>query len=180
MRRSKISSSNQSSSRAVTNPAPDLWACRLAFHSRISLQDGRNQLGYLIEVREVLESGLVQQLIDKHREADRSAVTEVMARMEAEAGVDGVSPETDRLFHDVLYRPLGNPLVGQLLGAFWDVYHQLRDDLGPPIEAPADVVRRHRDIYTAVATGDKAAAVSAMHAHFDGVRNQLSRLQRKA
>lgn len=151
----------------------------LAFHSRVTLQDGRNALGYLIEIREVLESGLVQRLIDRHREADLAPVTEVMERMEAEALVGGVSPETDRLFHDVLYRPLGNPLVGQLLGAFWDVYHQLRDDLGQPAETPADVARRHRDIYTAVVTGDKAAATTAMRAHFDGVRNRLARLQRQ-
>ena len=37
----------------------------LAFHSRITLQDSRNHLGYLIEIREVLESGLVQRLIDR-------------------------------------------------------------------------------------------------------------------
>ncbi|WP_433519760.1 FadR/GntR family transcriptional regulator [Nonomuraea sp. CA-143628] len=79
----------------------------------------------------------------------------------------------DRLFHDLLYRPLGNPLVSQLLGAFWDVYHQLRDQLGTPDEPPADVAKRHRDIYTAVQAGDKTAAVFA---HFDGVRNRLARL----
>jgi DNA-binding FadR family transcriptional regulator len=152
----------------------------LAFHSRITLQDGRNDLGYLIEIREVLESGLVQRLIDRHQELDLAPVTEVMAKMEAEALVGDVSPETDRLFHDVLYRPLGNPLVGQLLGAFWEVYYQLRDELGTPAEAPADVARRHRDIFTAVSNGDKAAATVAMHAHFDGVRGRLARLQQQS
>jgi DNA-binding FadR family transcriptional regulator len=77
----------------------------------------------------------------------------------------------------VLYRPLGNPLVGQLLGAFWEVYYQLRDDLGMPDEAPADVARRHRDIYEAVVTGDRAAATTAMRAHFHGVRHRLARLR---
>ncbi|MDF2711984.1 MAG: hypothetical protein K0R62_7636, partial [Nonomuraea muscovyensis] len=116
----------------------------LAFHSRITLQDGRNHLGHLTEIREVLESGLVLRLIDLGDEADLGPVAEVMARMEAEAQVGAVSPETDRLFHDLLYRPLGNPLVSQLLGAFWDVYHQLRDEIGTPDETPEDVARRHR------------------------------------
>ncbi|GAA2801793.1 FadR/GntR family transcriptional regulator [Nonomuraea dietziae] len=103
----------------------------LAFHSRIRMHDdGPRQLGHLVEIREVLEAGLVERLIDLGGEADLSPVAEVMARMSAEAEVGIISPETDRLFHDVLYRPLGNPLVGQLLGAFWDVYHQLRDHLG--------------------------------------------------
>jgi len=150
----------------------------LAFHSRITLQDSRNHLGHLIEIREVLECGLVQRLVDDNLGTDDVAV--VMAQMEAEAAAGEVSPETDRLFHDVLYRPLGNPLVGQLLGAFWDVYHRLRDDIGRPDETPADVARRHRDIYAAVVAGDRDAAATAMRAHFDGVRARLARLQTNA
>ncbi|MCW6007927.1 FCD domain-containing protein [Micromonospora sp. CPCC 205371] len=159
----------------------------LAFHSRITLQEGRNHLAHLMEIREVLESGLVQRLIDhrwkrrvgleSHNDADLAPVAAVMARMHAESATGLVSPETDRLFHEVLYRPLGNPLVGQLLGAFWDVYHQLRDDLGAPDETPVDVARRHGDIYDAVVAGDKAAAVAAMQAHFEGVRCRLARLR---
>lgn len=148
----------------------------LAFHSRITMTDERNQLGHLIEIREVLESGLAQRLIEQHRGADLSAVAAVIAQMEAEAQVGVISPETDRHFHDVLYRPLGNPLVGQLLGAFWDVYHQLRDELGTPDESPADLARKHRDIYEAVMAGDGAAAAAAMRAHFAGVRTRLARL----
>jgi DNA-binding FadR family transcriptional regulator len=99
-----------------------------------------------------------------------------MDRMEAEAGTGVVSPETDRLFHDALYQPLDNPLVGQLLGAFWEVYHQLRDEIGTPDEAPADVVHHHRQIFAAVRAGDHAAAAAAMRAHFEGVRARLARL----
>jgi DNA-binding FadR family transcriptional regulator len=149
----------------------------LAFHSRITLQNGKNHLAHLIEIREILESGLVQRLIDLGQEADLTPVAEVMARMEAEAQVGDISPDTDRLFHDVLYRPLGNPLVSQLLGAFWDVYHQLRGHLGAPDESPGQVARRHRDIYVAVLSADKPAAVAAVYAHFDGVRNRLARLR---
>jgi DNA-binding FadR family transcriptional regulator len=155
----------------------------LAFHTRLSLHIS---LAHLIEVREALESGLVHRLIDLRPVLSTESLSaeslsiepaQVMAQMEAEALVGAVSPETDRLFHDVLYRPLGNPLVGQLLGAFWDVYHQLRDDLGAPDESPAEVARNHRAIYLAVAEGDKAAAGEAMRAHFDGVRARLARLE---
>jgi DNA-binding FadR family transcriptional regulator len=152
----------------------------LAFHSRMTLPDERNHLGHLIEIREVLESGLAQRLIDQYGVGELAAVLspvrDVLERMEAEALVGAIPPETDRLFHDVLYRPLGNPLVGQLLGAFWEVYHRLRDDLGTPDETPADVARKHRDIYTAVVTGNRPAAATAMRAHFDGVRSRLARL----
>ncbi|HCT79419.1 MAG TPA: GntR family transcriptional regulator [Micromonosporaceae bacterium] len=147
----------------------------LAFHSRMSLQGERNQLGHLIEIREVLESGLVHRLIDQRPEVNLAEAAQVIAQMEAEALVGEVSPETDRLFHDVLYRPLGNPLVGQLLGAFWDVYQQLQDDLGASDETPADVARIHRAIYAAVVSADRPAATIAIRAHFDGVRARLAR-----
>ncbi|MEU5941887.1 FadR/GntR family transcriptional regulator [Micromonospora sp. NPDC047548] len=149
----------------------------LAFHGRITPTDSGHHLAHLMQVREALESGLVMQLIDRRREADLSAAADVLARMETEARLGGVSPKTDRLFHDVLYLPLGNPLVGQLLGAFWDVYHQLRLDLGAPSEPSQEVVRRHQLIHDAVVAGDKEAAVTAVQAHFDGVRGRLARLR---
>ncbi|MEV0400329.1 FCD domain-containing protein [Actinoallomurus sp. NPDC050550] len=149
----------------------------LTFHTRIGPRDA---LRNLMEIREVLENGLAQRLIDECGGTDPAEVLtpvrDVIERMEAEAQVGVVSPETDRLFHDLLYQPLGNPLVGRLLGAFWEVYHQLRDDLGTPDETPADVARTHRDIYTAVIAGDRAAVEAAMRAHFAGVRARLARL----
>jgi DNA-binding FadR family transcriptional regulator len=152
----------------------------LAFHSRISPQDEPSHLAHLTEIREILENGLAWRLIDRHGgdlTALLSPVREVIERMEAEALVGAVSPETDRLFHDLLYRPLGNPLVGRLLGAFWQVYHQLSDDLGAPDESPAYVARKHRDIYTAVVNEDRAAVEAAMRAHFAGIRARLARLR---
>jgi DNA-binding FadR family transcriptional regulator len=152
----------------------------LTFHSRIGLQDERNHFGHLIQIREILENGLAQRLIDLPPAADLEAVLSpvrvVIERMEAEALAGPVAPETDRLFHDLLYQPLDNPLVGRLLGAFWEVYHQLSDDLGTPDETPVDVARKHRDIYVAVVAGDRPAAETAMRAHFDGVRSRLARL----
>ena len=151
----------------------------LAFHGRINLHTGRN-LGNLIEIREVLESGLVERLIDDYADAELSEVADVVARMEREAARGPVPPETDRRFHEVLYGPMNNPLIGQLLGAFWDVYFQLQGSLGTPDETPEDVTRRHRDIYLAVVQRDKAAARAAMTAHFDGVRSRLARLEAQA
>ncbi|WP_433463377.1 FadR/GntR family transcriptional regulator [Spirillospora sp. CA-128828] len=152
----------------------------LAFHSRISPQDEPNHLAHLTEIREVLENGLASRLIDRHGGALEELlgpVREVVEQMEAEALVGAVAPETDRRFHDLLYRPLGNPLVGRLLGAFWQVYYQLSDDLGTPDESPEYVARKHRDIYTAVIEQDRAAVEAAMSAHFAGIRTRLDRLR---
>ncbi|HET8590269.1 MAG TPA: FCD domain-containing protein [Nakamurella sp.] len=149
----------------------------LAFHSRIAMRNDHRDLANVIYLREVLESGLVRRLVVERPDADHGEVAAVIEQMDAEARDGFVAPETDRRFHEVLYRPLGNPLVAQLLGAFWDVYFQLKDDLGPMIEPAPDVARRHRDIYLAVLAGDAPAAQAAMTAHFDGVRIRLRALE---
>lgn len=145
----------------------------LAFHSRITMHNDHRDLINVINVREVLETGLVRRLVLDHPNSDHREVAEVVEQMEKEARAGFVEPETDRRFHQVLYRPLANPLVPQLLGAFWDVYFQLKDDIGPIIETAEEVALRHRDIYLAVLTGDADAAQAAMAAHFSGVRRRL-------
>ncbi|MFC7593179.1 FadR/GntR family transcriptional regulator [Nonomuraea antimicrobica] len=64
----------------------------LTFHSRITLQNGANHLAHLVEIREILESGLMERLIELGPQADLTAVADVMARMEAEAEAGLVSP----------------------------------------------------------------------------------------
>lgn len=151
----------------------DALVTQLTFHGRITADTDHHDLANVIDVREVLEAGLVQRLVADHADADYTDVVGVLDQMEQEAEADVVSPETDRLFHQLLYQPLGNPLVAQLLGAFWDVYFQLKDQLAPTRESADDVVRRHRDIYEAVRSGDPVKARAAMAAHFVGVRSRL-------
>lgn len=145
----------------------------LAFHSRITVHNDHRDLTNVISIREVLETGLVRRLVLDYPNADHHEVAAVVDQMDEEARAGFVAPETDRRFHQVLYRPLANPLVTQLLGAFWDVYFQLKDDIGPMIETADEVAQRHRDIYLAVLTGNADAAQAAMAAHFDGVRRRL-------
>jgi DNA-binding FadR family transcriptional regulator len=145
----------------------------LTFHARMSKRQGRDDLAHLVDVREVLERGLVEQVIDRGLASDTAELDEIMRRMDAEAEAGQVTPETDRLFHELLYRPLANPIVNQLLGAFWDVYRTLQHDLAPVRQEAADVAQRHRDIYEALVSGDRAAAATAMAAHFRGIRERL-------
>jgi DNA-binding FadR family transcriptional regulator len=145
----------------------------LTFHGRMSLQAGRNDLRHLIQIRELLETGLIRQVLEQPAAVtDRLAA--VVERMETEARSGAVRAETDRLFHETLYQPLGNPLVIQLLAAFWDVYLDLRHDLDEAHVRPADVAARHRRIYEAVRTRDTDAAVAALTEHFDGIRRRLT------
>ncbi|MDQ2844991.1 MAG: FCD domain-containing protein [Actinomycetota bacterium] len=147
----------------------------LTFHSRITLQNGRTDLVHLIQIREVLERGLVEQLATNHHDADYSAVAVVLDTMDAEAGSGIIPPAVDRRFHEILYRPLNNPLIGPLLGAFWDVYQQLQGQLADSDETAVETAGHHRDIYQAVIDGSPPAAATAMTAHFAGVHSRLAK-----
>lgn len=152
----------------------------LTFHARISKRQGRDDLAHLVDVREVLERGLIEQVIDRGLQAGNTELDEIMRRMDAEAGSGQVTPETDRIFHELLYKPLANPIVNQLLGAFWDVYRTLQHDLAPVEQEAADVAQRHRDIYEALRAGDREAATAAMAAHFRGIRDRLGKAHDEA
>ena len=147
----------------------------LTFHSQITLQNGRTDLVHLIQIREVLERGLVEKLAVDHRDADYSAVATVLDAMDDAARSGTIPPAVDRRFHEILYQPLNNPLVGPLLGAFWDVYQQLQDQLAEADETALDTARYHRAIYQAVLDGDPAVAGTAMTAHFAGVHSRLAK-----
>ncbi|GAA4605924.1 DNA-binding FadR family transcriptional regulator [Actinoplanes octamycinicus] len=148
----------------------------LTFHGRMSLQAGRNDLRHLVEIREVLESGLIQQVIAAPN-APTDELAAVMEQMEAEARAGAVSPETDKRFHELLYEPLGNPLVIQLLAAFWDVYHALHTDIGEADESPVEIAARHRRVYDAVRAGDVEESMAALREHFSGIRRRLAEQQ---
>jgi DNA-binding FadR family transcriptional regulator len=146
----------------------------LTFHTRITLRDGRSGLAELTEVREALESGLAQRMITREEGPDLLELGQVLDTMAAEATAGRISPAVDRLFHEVLFRPLGNTLVSRLLGAFWDTYHQIEHELAPPQEPPMVILEQHRAIYQAIRAADPAATATAMAAHFAGVRHRLS------
>ena len=147
----------------------------LTFRSRITLDNGNQGLADVVEIRQVLECGLVQRLMELHPDADLSEVDAVVREMESVAATGEVPLDADRQFHELLYRPLANPLIGPLLGAFFDVYRQVEDMLGPSTESPQDTARKHRAIQRAVRAGDRAGAVAAMTRHFDGVRHRIRR-----
>jgi DNA-binding FadR family transcriptional regulator len=148
----------------------------LTFHGRMSINAGRSDLVHLVQIREVLERGLIEQVIAQAGEPDLAELAGAINRMDTEAATGFVTPDADRHFHDMLYRPLGNPLVDQLLGAFWDIHHELAHELGPVNEPATSVAGRHREIYQSVLRRDAPGAIAAMSRHFDGIRQRLAAL----
>jgi DNA-binding FadR family transcriptional regulator len=147
----------------------------LTFRTLAQQDDDASALAEILQVREVLEEGLIRRVAATLSEAELDRLESVVSRME-EAGRDGLPfPELDREFHELLYASLGNALVPQLLGAFWTVFRRVAGARGWTDDpAPGLTVRRHRDIVTALRARDVEAAQRAMADHFRGIESRAA------
>lgn len=151
----------------------------LTFRTLALLGDDAHALGEILQVREVLEEGLIRRVTPTLTEADLDALEEIVVRMEASGGDRKAFTALDREFHERLYRVLGNELVPQLLGAFWNVFHRVAGVRGWTDDpAPEVTARRHRDILTALRSRDVEGAQRAMSDHFRGIEARAAQEMR--
>ncbi|HTJ38758.1 MAG TPA: FadR/GntR family transcriptional regulator [Dactylosporangium sp.] len=146
----------------------DVLTPSLTFRVRTGPGGGIRALHDLVEVRELLESGLIGDVVGTVSEARFAAL---------DALVNGMAhdPGADRAFHALLYEGCGNELVLQLIGMFWDVYHEVGGVLAPPEDHTAQTVANHRRIVDALRSRDRDAAREAMRLHFRDVKQRIAR-----
>ncbi|MEV0166206.1 FCD domain-containing protein [Nonomuraea fuscirosea] len=152
----------------VGHASLDVLTPSLAFQVRSGPGGGIQALRDLVEVRELLETGLIGQV------AKSASVTRLAALDALVNGMDR-DREADRAFHALLYESSGNELVLQLIGLFWDVYHEVEPTLDPPEERTAEIVANHRRIVAALRARDAEAAREAMRLHFRDVKARIAR-----
>ncbi|WP_097216511.1 MULTISPECIES: FadR/GntR family transcriptional regulator [unclassified Streptomyces] len=156
----------------------------LTFRTLTRHDDDAGALAEILQVREVLEVGLIRRVAATVTEAELDRLEAVVTRMESACGTGRTGsafPDLDREFHEVLYASLGNDLVPQLLAAFWTVFRRVsgaRGWTGDP--APEVTARRHRDIVTALRARDAEGAQRAMAVHFRGIEARASKESRGA
>jgi DNA-binding FadR family transcriptional regulator len=121
----------------------------------------------------VLERSLVARVAAVRTPEQIAQLEALVARMEASGAKGEEFPEDDRVFHEVLYRPLGNSLVVTLLQAFWQVLARVRNDLNLAPTDPAVTAADHRRIVDAIVAGDGEAASEAMTIHFNGIQSRI-------
>lgn len=145
----------------------------LSFRTALSVRGDYADIRNLLEVREVLEAGLVGRVLAAHSHLDFAGLDAAVTRMEEEAEHGRFTPEQDWTFHETLYRPLGNELVLDLLQVFWKVFNTLDADLPRAPDAPAATARWHRQILDALVAKDESALHEAISGHFRGIRDRL-------
>ncbi|MFH0518291.1 FadR/GntR family transcriptional regulator [Streptomyces sp. M41] len=138
--------------------------------------DDCGALAEILQVREVLEEGLIRRVAATVTEAELDRLEGVVVGMEAAGRAGRAFAELDREFHELLYVSLGNDLVPQLLAAFWTVFHRVSGARGRPDDpSPGLTARWHRDILTALRARDAEGAQRAMAVHFRGIEERAGR-----
>ena len=140
----------------------------LAFRVRSRAGEGIRAIHDLVEVRELLETGLIGKVAESpNDEARFSALEELVTAMAHDAGAD-------RAFHALLYEDCGNELVLQLIELFWDTYHDVEHLVGEPAVRTDDILANHLRIVTALRSRDPEAARDALRLHFREVNLRIA------
>jgi DNA-binding FadR family transcriptional regulator len=145
----------------------------LAFRGALSVRGDHADIRDLLEIREVLESGLVDRVLAAYDQIDFDALEAEVAAMERAAGRGRYAPERDWAFHETLYRPLGNQLILELLQVFWRVFNTLDAQLPRAGGTPEATAGWHRRILEALRARDEPAMRAAFVRHFEGIRSRV-------
>lgn len=136
-----------------------------------------DQLAELLEVRRVLETGLVSKATQAMSPASLEALGQTVEQMRQRAEANESITEEDRRFHQNLFEPLGNATLLKLLDIFWRTY---QDAAHTTDMRDIDLVGTYRDhaaIFEAVKAGDVERAQTALDKHYDGLVGRLARIQ---
>jgi DNA-binding FadR family transcriptional regulator len=152
----------------------------LTFRTLQGSEGDVHALSEILEVREVLEAGLIRRVAATIPDDDLTALEAVVRRMDARARAGDSFADEDREFHEILYRSLGNALVPQLLGVFWNVFDRVSGIRGWNHDpSPIGTVRRHRAIVTALRRHDVDEAEQALARHFRSIDTRVARAARR-
>jgi DNA-binding FadR family transcriptional regulator len=138
-----------------------------------------SSLQELLEVRRILEAGLLPAAIPTLTAASRAELRELTDRMHSEAKAGRSFLDQDERFHAVLYEQLGNRTVSGLLAAFWQFFKAASSTVTTGQDLP-HTAAVHSAIVDALEAGDADLAVHRMDAHFFDVRDRLRRVQQAA
>ncbi len=137
----------------------------------------KNSIGTLrdiVKVRQGLDIAESERIVSSLKDSSNPALWELVHAMEVRAEKGLTFPEEDRAFHTEIISKVGNPLMTQLVGAFWDIHTGVLPELG--LHLPRNLVptaRAHGDMLFAAESGDVDAWRQSVVAHYEPLMTAL-------
>lgn len=137
------------------------------------LQNESSELGDLLEVRRVLELGMVGKVIELVDDAQLAELRTVLAAMHAKASSGESFPVEDRAFHRTLYARVGNRVLTKLIDVFWLTHHRTAASTDITDPDPMSTYAWHEAIYEALVRREPEELAQTIDRHYDGIYRRL-------
>jgi DNA-binding FadR family transcriptional regulator len=128
----------------------------------------------VLEIRRVLEVGLIGKTIELIGEADLAELKDTVERMRRRAERNESFAEEDQQFHHLLFRCQNNRMLTSLIDVFWMAFYKASDFVNLANVDPMATWRDHQEICAAIEARDGAAARSRLDQHYDGIARLLA------
>lgn len=139
----------------------------LVFRGALAPEGTLKALSDVIEVRLALDLAVAERVVEAMQGQSAPELEALVDEMETRAETGQTFLDADRAFHTRLLDTLDNRLVGQLVGAFWDVHTAVAPQLGiiPPADIK-DTADAHGDMLRAAQRGDLEGYRQAVIEHY--------------
>lgn len=143
----------------------------LAYGLQASLRDVEE----LLEIRRVLETGLIDKTIETISEEDVAELRRLTERMRQRAERGESFAEEDQQFHQLLFRCQNNKMLSVLIDIFWSAFYKASGFANLANPTPLATWRDHHEIAEAVAARDVAAARRRLSDHYSGIGGVIAK-----
>ncbi len=131
-------------------------------------------VGHLLHLREVLDRGIVEQVIAAVDDKQLAALDSILDEWRLAASKGMYHVNLDREFHQALYSSLDNPLLSRLAGLFWDTMQGVADQSTfPHVENPIETHDLHRDMVEALRARNPIDLRKAINRHYPGIWSSI-------
>lgn len=127
------------------------------------------ELRELLEIRQVLESGMMVQVIARRTDSQMATLRKAVRKMQTLAAQGKSFPKEDREFHQCLMENVGNKTLLKLLDIFWLTYHRASQVADIEDYDPIRTAEDHVKIIDAIGAGDLEGTRTALEDHYTGL-----------
>jgi DNA-binding FadR family transcriptional regulator len=138
-----------------------------------------NELIELIEVRRVLEHGVIEVGLSEMTQEHADKLAGIVEQMHLRQERGEIILEEDRTFHNLLFESLGNRTLLELIDSFWLTYSKAAESHGDLTHPDLSyIVDNHHAILAAILARDKQGAHDAVDRHYSVATGFLKQARR--
>lgn len=130
-----------------------------------------HQLNEILDIRRVLEMGMIKDAIEKQTEDQIGKLENNVEKMKSLADENKKFPAEDRKFHQILFENLHNKTLLKLLDVFWLTFNRYSKYVDRESVSAQILYERHLAILNAVKNKDVESAQTALSNHYQYYSN---------